>query len=90
MYQVLHRITHPHVVSDVTTQNILAMSFSVQRLIILAETCEPLLAVRNIQTSIKGTLIITAISGHKTISMIQMKMLAQVASHVRFSASDSL
>lgn len=54
------KITHPHVVGDVATQNILAMNFSVQRLVLFAKAWEPLLAVRNIQTSIKSTLITTA------------------------------
>ena len=55
----MYKVTHPHVVGDVATQDVLAMSFSIQRLVLLAEAWEPLLAVRNIQASIKGTLINT-------------------------------
>jgi len=46
----------PHVVSNVATQDILAVGFSIQTLVLFAETCKPLLTMWNVQTSIQSAL----------------------------------
>ncbi len=45
-----------HVVSNVTTQDVLAVSFSIQTLVLFAKTRKPLLTMGNVQTSIESTL----------------------------------
>lgn len=45
-----------HVICDMATQNILAMSVSIQCLILLVEPWEPLLTVGNVQSSIQSSL----------------------------------
>ncbi len=45
-----------HVVRNATTQDVLAVSFSIQTLVLFAKTCEPLLTMGNVQTSIQSTL----------------------------------
>jgi len=49
-------MVYPHVVRNVSTQNIFAVCLGIQGLVFLAETWESLLAVGNIQSSIKSTL----------------------------------
>jgi hypothetical protein len=45
-----------HVVSNVTTQDVLVVSFSIQTLVLFAKTHKPLLTMGNVQTSIQSTL----------------------------------
>jgi hypothetical protein len=45
-----------HVVSNVTTQDVLAVTFSIQTLALFAKTPKPLLTMGNVQTSIQSTL----------------------------------
>jgi hypothetical protein len=45
-----------HGVSNVTTQDVLAVSFSIQTLVLFAKTRKPLLTMGNVQTSIQSTL----------------------------------
>ena len=48
--------THPHVITNMATIDVLAVDLSIKLLVILAESSKMLFTVRNIESSIKGTL----------------------------------
>lgn len=48
--------THPHVLSNMSSIDVLAVNLSIQLLLILLETSKPLVTVRNVKATIQSSL----------------------------------